>query len=115
MMQRRIIVKMVAVTLVLGGSLLMGMGALFAADKSPAGKAEEAKGPKAIIKTKFGDMDIVLFPEKARKHVENFIALAKSVFYNGTIFNRLMRGLMIQGDDPYTNDLNEPDAYGLWG
>ena len=38
-MQRRIIVKMVAVTLVLGGSLLLGMGALFAADKAPAGKA----------------------------------------------------------------------------
>ncbi len=57
-MQRRIMVKMVAVTLVLGGSLLLGMGALFAADKAPAGKAEGTKGPKAIIKTKFGDMVI---------------------------------------------------------
>ena len=76
-MQRRIIVKMVAVTLVLGGSLLLGMGALFAADKTPAEKAEAAKGPKAIIKTKFGDMDIIFFPEKAPKHVENFVTLAK--------------------------------------
>ncbi len=42
-MQRRIIVKMVAVTLVLGGSLLLGMGALFAADKSPAEKAEDGE------------------------------------------------------------------------
>ena len=64
-MQRRSMVKMVVVTLVLGGSLLLGMGALFAADKTPAGKAEGAKGPKAIIQTKFGDMDIVFFPEKA--------------------------------------------------
>jgi peptidyl-prolyl cis-trans isomerase B (cyclophilin B) len=115
MMQRRIMVKMVAVTLVLGGSLLLGMGALFAADKAPAGKAEGAKGPKAIIKTKFGDMDIVFFPEKAPKHVENFIALAKSGFYNGTIFHRAIPGFMIQGGDPNTKDLNKPETYGQGG
>ena len=114
-MQRRIIVKMVAVTLVLGGSLLLGMGALFAADKSPAEKAEAAKGPKAIIKTKFGDMDIVFFPEKAPKHVENFIALVKSGFYNGTIFHRVIPGFMIQGGDPNTKDLNKPETYGQGG
>ena len=114
-MQRRIIVKMVAVTLVLGGSLLLGMGTLFAADKTPAEKAEAAKGPKAIIKTKFGDMDIVFFPEKAPKHVENFIALAKSGFYNGTIFHRVIPGFMIQGGDPNTKDLNKPETYGQGG
>ena len=114
-MQRRIIVKMVAVTLMLGGSLLLGMDALFAADKSPAGKAEEVKGPTAIIKTKFGDMDIVFFSEKAPKHVENFIALAKSGFYNGTIFHRVIPGFMIQGGDPNTKDLTKPETYGQGG
>jgi peptidyl-prolyl cis-trans isomerase B (cyclophilin B) len=106
---------MVAVTLVLGGSLLLGMGALFAADKSPAEKADAAKGPKAIIKTKFGDMDVVFFPEKAPKHVENFITLAKSGFYNGTIFHRVIPGFMIQGGDPNTKDLNKPETYGQGG
>jgi peptidyl-prolyl cis-trans isomerase B (cyclophilin B) len=114
-MQRRIMVKVVAVTLLLSGSLLLGMGALFAADKAPAGKAEGAKGLKAIIKTKFGDMDIVFFPEKAPKHVENFIALAKSGFYNGTIFHRVIPGFMIQGGDPNTKDLNKPETYGQGG
>lgn len=114
-MQRRIMVKMVAVTLVLGGSLLLGMGALFATDKVPAGKIEGTKGPKAIIKTKFGDMDIVFFPEKAPKHVENFIALARSGFYNGTIFHRVIPSFMIQGGDPNTKDLNKPETYGQGG
>jgi len=114
-MQRRIIVKMVAVTLVLGGNLLLGMGGLFAADKAPMEKAGEAKGPKAIIKTKFGDMDIVFFPEKAPKHVENFTSLAKSGFYNGTIFHRVIPGFMIQGGDPNTKDLNKPETYGQGG
>jgi len=114
-MQRRIVVKIAAMTLVLGGSLLLGMGALFAADNLSAEKAEMAKGPKAVIKTKFGDMDVVFFPEKAPKHVENFIALAKSGFYNGTIFHRVMPGFMIQGGDPNTKDLNKPETYGQGG
>ena len=114
-MQRRIIVKMAAVTFVFGVSLLLGVGALFAADKAPTGKVEGAKGPKAIIKTKFGDMDVVFFPEKAPKHVENFIALAKSGFYNGTIFHRVIPGFMIQGGDPNTKDLNKPETYGQGG
>jgi peptidyl-prolyl cis-trans isomerase B (cyclophilin B) len=114
-MQRRRMVSMVAVTLVLGGTLLLGVGALFSADKAPAGNAEGAKGPKAIIKTKFGDMDIVFFPGKAPKHVENFIALAKSGFYNGTVFHRVIPGFMIQGGDPNTKDPNKPETYGQGG
>ena len=115
-MQRRMIVRTAAaVMLVLGGSLLLGMGPLFAADKAPTGKAEGAKGLKATIKTKFGDMDIVFSPDKAPKHVESFIALAKSGFYNGTIFHRVIPGFMIQGGDPNTKDLNKPETYGQGG
>ena len=115
MMQRRILVKMAAVMLVLGGSLLLGISALSAAEKAPTGKVEWMKGPKATIKTKFGDMDVVFFPEKAPKHVESFIALAKSGFYNGTIFHRVIPGFMIQGGDPNTKDLNKPETYGQGG
>ena len=114
-MQRRNIMKMAAVMLVLGGSLLLNMGGLSAADKASMGKAEGAKGPKATIKTKFGDMDIVFFPDKAPKHVESFIALAKSGFYNGTIFHRVIPGFMIQGGDPNTKELNKPETYGQGG
>jgi peptidyl-prolyl cis-trans isomerase B (cyclophilin B) len=114
-MQRRVLVKMLAVGLMLSGSLWLAMGSLFAADKLPVAKAETAKGPKAIIKTKFGDIDIVLFPEKAPKHVENFIALAKSGFYNGTIFHRVIPMFMIQGGDPNTKDLSKPETYGQGG
>ena len=114
-MQRRSLVKIVAVTLMLGGGLLLGLGGLFAADKAPAGKVEGMKGPKATIKTKFGDMDVVFFPEKAPKHVESFIALAKSGFYNGTIFHRVIPGFMIQGGDPNTKDLQKTALYGQGG
>lgn len=114
-MQRRIMIYQVAMMFVLGGSLLLGMGVSFAADKAQAGKVEVAKVSKAIIKTKFGEMEIVFFPDKAPKHVENFISLAKSGFYNGTIFHRVIPGFMIQGGDPNTKDPNKPETYGQGG
>jgi peptidyl-prolyl cis-trans isomerase B (cyclophilin B) len=74
--------------------------------------AEDAggKAPKAIIKTKFGDMEIVFFPDKAPTHVQNFVKLAKSGYYNGTIFHRVIPGFMIQGGDPNTKDPKKPEA-----
>jgi peptidyl-prolyl cis-trans isomerase B (cyclophilin B) len=95
----------------LGGWEAMGM----AADKAPAVQPPTDKGPKAIIKTKFGDIEIKLFPDKAPRHVENFIKLAKSGFYNGTIFHRVIPGFMIQGGDPNTKDLNKKELYGMGG
>jgi len=72
-------------------------------------------GPKAIIKTKFGDMHIKFFPELAPRHVENFIKLANSGFYNGTIFHRVIPGFMIQGGDPNTKDSLKKETYGQGG
>ena len=72
-------------------------------------------GPRAIIKTKFGDMHIKLFPEVAPNHVGNFIKLAKSGFYDGTIFHRVIPGFMIQGGDPNTKNSLRKDTYGQGG
>jgi len=45
-------------------------------------------------------MKIELYPEVAPNTVRNFISLANSGFYNGTIFHRVIPGFMIQGGDP---------------
>lgn len=76
------------------------------------GMAEEA--PKAVIETKFGSMELEFFPQKAPKHVENFIKLAKSGFYDGTIFHRVIPGFMIQGGDPNTKG-SDKSKYGMGG
>jgi len=55
---------------------------------------------KAIIETKFGNMELRFFPEVAPNHVNNFIELAKKGFYDGTTFHRVIPGFMIQGGDP---------------
>jgi peptidyl-prolyl cis-trans isomerase B (cyclophilin B) len=94
---------------------LLAPGPVAAAEKMATPKTEASKGPRAIIKTKFGDIEIKFFPEVAPKHVENFIKLSKAGFYNGTIFHRVIPGFMIQGGDPNTKDSLKKDLYGQGG
>lgn len=95
---------------------LFGIGILMACGGKPEAKPmyypPSDPGPKAIIKTKFGDMHVKFYPDLAPKHVENFIKLANSGFYNGTIFHRVIPGFMIQGGDPNTKDSLKKETYG---
>lgn len=54
----------------------------------------------ATIKTNKGNVEILLFSEAAPKAVESFISLAKSGYYDGVVFHRVIPGFMIQGGDP---------------
>ena len=47
-----------------------------------------------------GVMKAELYPDAAPNTVNNFISLAQSGFYDGTIFHRVIPGFMIQGGDP---------------
>ena len=65
----------------------------------------------AIIKTSFGNIKFSLMSDIAPETVRNFSQLAKSGFYNGTLFHRVIPGFMIQGGDPNTKN---PDK-STWG
>src|SRR3989344_8551525 len=52
------------------------------------------------IETKSGSIELELYPAAAPKTVDNFIKLAKSGFYNGTKFHRVVPRFVIQGGDP---------------
>lgn len=115
MMQRRLSGLLGCLVLAWGIPLFVMSGIVAAADKAPAPKVEAPKGPRAIIKTKFGDIEIKFYPDVAPKHVENFIKLAKEGLYNGTIFHRVIPGFMIQGGDPNTKDSLKKELYGQGG
>lgn len=66
------------------------------------------------LKTTQGSIFIEFFPEDAPNHVDNFIQLADSGFYNGTVFHRIVDNYLIQGGDPNTNSGNR-DTWGLGG
>ena len=64
-----------------------------------------------IVKTSFGNIKFNLLPDIATETVRNFLQLAKSGFYNGTLFHRIIPGFMIQGGDPNTKNPNKS----TWG
>jgi len=67
-----------------------------------------------VLETNLGTIVIEFFPNDAPKHVENFIGLTESGFYDGVLFHRIIPGFMIQGGDPNTIDGN-PNTWGTGG
>lgn len=110
------VVRVTVAWMVFAGCAIFTSALSWANDPQIVRIAESSsKTPHALIKTKFGEMEIVFFPELAPKHVESFLNLARKGFYNGTIFHRIIPGFMIQGGDPNTKDPSKKDMYGMGG
>ena len=58
---------------------------------------KETSMTQVTIKTSMGDIYLELDGEKAPITVENFKTIAKSGYYDGTIFHRVINGFMVQG------------------
>lgn len=95
-------------------------------DKSPA-KTAQSEVEKAIEALDIKQNPVVtiemengsvikaeLYPETAPNTVCNFIELANSGFYDGTIFHRCIKGFMIQGGDPEGTGMGGP-GYSIAG
>jgi len=70
--------------------------------------------PVVILETNSGNITIEFFNNDAPNHVQNFIKLSLSGFYDGTIFHRVIPGFMIQGGDPNTIS-GDPSTWGQGG
>ena len=66
----------------------------------------------AVMKTSEGEMVFQFWTDAAPATIENFKKLAKSGFYDGTSFHRIVNGFMIQGGDPLTKDPAKEDLFG---
>lgn len=62
----------------------------------------------AIIKTAKGTMKAELYEKEVPGTVENFVKLAKSGFYNGLRFHRVIPDFVIQGGCPFSRNLGDP-------
>ncbi len=56
-----------------------------------------AKNPLVEIETSMGIITAELFAKEAPLSVKNFLEYAKSGYYSGTVFHRIIPGFMIQG------------------
>jgi len=70
--------------------------------------------PKATIETNFGKIVFELLPNLAPETVRSFVKLAKTSFYDGTLFHRVIPGFMIQGGDPNTKK-SDKNKWGIGG
>ncbi len=69
-----------------------------------------------ILKLKYGEVEIELYPEKAPNHVKRFKELADSGKYDGVVFHRVIDGFMAQtGDVKYGNSKNNDFNISLAG
>ncbi|MGC8743692.1 MAG: peptidylprolyl isomerase [Verrucomicrobiia bacterium] len=107
-------------------TLVVGLGICsaicYAQEKAQENQKQKAETQKvettnevAVIHTTKGDMVIEFWQDVAPNTVENFKKLARSGFYDGTAFHRIIKGFMIQGGDPLTKDKTKEDLYGTGG
>ena len=68
----------------------------------------EAGRLAAMVETSMGAFQIDLNPEAAPNTVANFVALAKSGFYDGLLVFRVVKNGWIQTGDPYDNGTGGP-------
>ena len=63
---------------------------------------------KAVIKTAKGTMHVTLYDKEVPGTVANFVKLAKSGFYDGLRFHRVIPDFVIQGGCPYSRNAGDP-------
>tara|TARA_B100001059_G_scaffold231415_1_gene267211 strand:- start:966 stop:1523 length:558 start_codon:yes stop_codon:yes gene_type:complete len=62
-----------------------------------------------ILKLKYGEVEIELYPDKAPNHVKRFKELSDSGKYNGVVFHRVIDGFMAQTGDVKFGNSTSPD------
>ena len=66
--------------------------------------------PTAVFKTSLGEFTAEIFLDKMPVTGRNFIGLAKSGFYDGLHFHRVIKGFMAQFGCPHSRDPKSPKA-----
>ncbi|MFH1995597.1 MAG: peptidylprolyl isomerase [Candidatus Omnitrophota bacterium] len=79
-------------------ALLIFLTALFVfASSCLSSEADPPQTTVVVLQTNRGDIEIELTSAVAPKAYENFIALVKNGYYDGSLFHRVVKGFMIQG------------------
>jgi cyclophilin family peptidyl-prolyl cis-trans isomerase len=92
---------------------LLLIGLLLSAPCWPQASAADPAQLEAVVTTDLGAFRFEFAPDKAPKHVAQFLKLARDGYYDGGAFFRVVRNGIIQGGDP---GLKKPDTpRNLWG
>ena len=78
-------------------------------DTTPASDLE------AVVTTDLGTFRIEFAPDKAPKHVEQFIKLAREHYYDGSAFYKVGKAYTMGGDPLLKDPITERKSWGLGG
>jgi cyclophilin family peptidyl-prolyl cis-trans isomerase len=78
-----------------------------------AALGQSANDLEAVVATDAGTFRFEFAPDKAPRHVEHFLTLARQGFYDGGAFHRVVSYGIIQGGDPLLKDARTSRK--LWG
>ena len=70
--------------------------------------SEAIQSVSAVLKTSKGDINLMLFADKAPITVANFVNLSKRGYYDGLTFHRVIPDFMIQGGCPHGTGTGGP-------
>jgi cyclophilin family peptidyl-prolyl cis-trans isomerase len=87
--------------------------ALLAVAFAPVVSAQDPSDVEAVVSTDLGSFRVEFFPDKAPKHIAQFLTDAQKGYYDGSAFFRVWANGLIQGGDPLLKDNGTPRA--RWG
>jgi peptidyl-prolyl cis-trans isomerase B (cyclophilin B) len=76
--------------------------------KKPAAGLDRGKTYEVVLQTSCGEFTIRLDQKTSPKTAASFAALARSGFFDDTIFHRIVPGFVIQGGDPTASGTGGP-------
>lgn len=81
----------------------------------PSTEPEVISPINVTLQTTKGDIELLLYADKVPKTVANFVELARSDYYDGVKFHRVIKNFMIQAGDYKTKDDSLMNEWGTGG
>jgi peptidyl-prolyl cis-trans isomerase B (cyclophilin B) len=91
--------------------------ALISIVATPVAAQDVPPNPRVLVETSQGDFEIELFKDQVPATVVNFLRDVQAGYYEGTIFHRVIRDVIVQGGGLVTGENDEivPKTEGLRG
>ena len=86
---------------------------------APVGAQDAPPNPRVLVETSEGDFQLELFKDRVPATVVNFLMYVQAGYYDGTIFHRVIRDVIVQGGGFVADDDDDvgtvPKVEGLRG